>query len=284
MDNFTGRCAVITGGASGIGLGLAQHAAALGMKIILADIEEKALHSAAQTMPGTEVVPVVCDVSDPKQVAELLAKSIDSFGTVELLFNNAGVSGGGAVATTSLQDWQWVLGVNLMGVIYMLNAFVPAMIKQSEGHIVNTASIAGLATAPYMNPYNVSKHGVVTLSEGLFSELRNDNSNIGVSVLCPSYVQTNIHRAERNRPEDLSLGKSKEERMEMEESEMAIYDTLFREAMGPAAVAELVFDAIRSRQFYILTHPQGSHELVRQRMQAILDNGEPPLKAPDFPA
>ena len=280
MKDFKGKTAVITGAASGIGLGLAQHAAREGMNIVAADINSEILADAVKQLAPAEVLSVECDVSQPKQVEQLKQEAFDRFGAVHLLCNNAGVSGGASIAETSLEDWGWVLAVNLMGPIHVLHYFVPAMMKQDHGHIVNTASIAGLLSVPGMAPYNVSKHGVVTLSETLHSELHNAGSSLGVSVLCPSFVRTNIHHSERNRPSEWSAHHSREEQLAMEEGAMAVYDAIFRGAMPPETVAELVFGAVRKRQFYILTHPAGSKSGIEKRMRTILDDGVPSVKDP----
>ena len=190
MESFQGKVAVITGAASGIGRALAQRCVQEGMKVVLADIEE-----------GATVLGVRTDVAQAAEVAALAQRTLESFGAVHLLFNNAGVAAGGPLWEMSLQDWEWVLGVNLWGVVHGIRTFVPLLLQQgSEAHIVNTASIAGLVSTPGLGVYNVTKHSVVTLSETLYQELQQTGAPVHVSVLCPGWVNTRIHQAERNRP------------------------------------------------------------------------------------
>ncbi len=282
IRNFQDKVAVITGGASGIGLALARHAAAQNMRIVIADVEEEALAAAEKNLGegGAEVLALRCDVSRVGDVEQLLQQSLSRFGAVHFLCNNAGVSAGGACWETPLADWEWVLGVNLWGVIYGVRLFLPEMMKQEEGHILNTASLAGMLSVPDIAPYNVSKHGVVTLSETLYNELRNAESPIGVSVLCPSFVRTRIHLAERNRAVD---GRSEEETREVLRQAEEAYQDFFRGAMDPEAVAELSFAAARDNRFYVFTH-LGSEEKVEKRMRLILEGGNPDVKsAEEFP-
>jgi len=278
MDTFAGKTAVITGGASGIGLAMAQRFGADGMKLVLADIEGEALGVAADGLrsSGIDVVTQVTDVSDGDQVDELGRVALEAFGAVHLVCNNAGVGGGGLINTLTTADWQWVLGVNLWGVIHGMRVFLPMLMEQGEGHIVNTASVAGLFAAPFMGPYNASKFAVVAISETAFNELAMTGSNVGVSVLCPSWVKTRIHESARNRPDDLR-----------NEADDGVPDSVVAEAIAgfiaggltPEDVAEQVADAVAAKRFYILTHPD-SKEMVRQRMEAILDEAPPPFLLP----
>ena len=266
MQDLRNKVAVITGAASGIGLALADRALEEGMRIVLADVETAPLEQAARTLEGAggEVLAVPCDVSKADAVADLAKRTLDRFGGVHLLFNNAGVGSGGPAWEQSLADWQWVLGVNLMGVVHGIHTFVPIMLAQGEpAHIVNTASMAGLVTTPGLAAYNVSKHSVVTLSETLALELAERGAPIKVSVLCPGWVNTRIAEAERNRPGGPGAGAMNE----------AMRKAIAR-GLPAEQVADLVFAAVRSGKFYILTHPSWK-PLIRQRMQAILDEGDP---------
>ncbi len=285
MKDFSGKVAVITGGASGIGFGLAKKAVAEGMKVVIADIEENALKTAAANLAelGGDVLPVKTDVSDADSVQALADKTLEHFGAAHVLFNNAGVGGGGCLWELDKKDWDWVLGVNLYGVIHGVSAFTKHMVAQKEGHIVNTASIAGLMSAPGTSTYTVSKHAVVALSESLYGELRNAEANVGVSVLCPAFVNTNIFAYERNRPEDKAIAQTEEEKAIAKATEEASA-TFFAQTMSPESVAEKAFEAISDDQFYILTHPIGSKEQVEKRMRTILDGGNPSVAGPqDFP-
>src|SRR5438067_2268497 len=205
MKDLKGKVAVVTGGASGIGNGMATRFAEEGMKVVLADVEEGPLADAEKklTDAGATVLAVPTDVSKGDQMDALAAKTFETFGTAHVVCNNAGVATGGPMWQLTEADWQWVLGVNLWGVIHGVRVFAGRLVEQGEGHIVNTASIAGLTSAPLMGPYDVSKHGVVTLSETLASELALHGSPVKVSVLCPGWVNTRIHEADRNRPSEL---------------------------------------------------------------------------------
>lgn len=277
MESFEGKVAVITGAASGIGRALAQRAVQEGMKVVLADIEEGALRvtAAALQAQGATVLSVRTNVAQAEEVAALAQRTLDAFGTVHLLFNNAGVAANGPLWTMSLQDWEWVLGVNLWGVVHGIRTFVPLLLQQGiEAHIVNTASIAGLVSTPGLGVYNVSKHGVVTLSETLYQELQQTGAPVHVSVLCPGWVNTRIHEAGRNRPADLHNPP-----MTTSVDQAATsFDQAMQEAiengMSAEEVAVQVFAAIRERRFYILTHPP-FQKLVQRRMAAILAGANP---------
>ena len=203
MEDLQGKVAVITGGASGIGRAVADRAVAEGMKIVLADIEQGPLEAAVDDLTGNgaEALGVVTDVSDAASVRALRDRALDRFGAVHLVHNNAGIGLGGPIWEVSEADWRWILGVNLWGVVHGVAAFTPLLIEQGEGHIVNTASIAGLIAAPFLGPYNATKQAVVAISETLYKDLQTVGAPVGVSVLCPGFVQTRIAESERNRPD-----------------------------------------------------------------------------------
>ena len=284
MKDFSKKIAVVTGGASGIGLALARHALGLGMNVVIADIEPAALDLAVIDLDGGDrLKAVLTDVADGKAVAALARITEETFGTAHILFNNAGVGGGGPIWEQTEADWKWLLGINLWGVIHGMRAFTPQMIAQGEGHIVNTASIAGLMSAPGTSTYTVSKHAVVALSEVLYGDLRNASANVGVSVLCPSFVNTRVHDFERNRPDTNDAAISPEQLAEQQAIAEATAD-FFKTALAPEVVAAQVFEAITAEQFYILTHAQGSKVQVEKRMRGILDNHNPTFTGPeDFP-
>jgi NAD(P)-dependent dehydrogenase (short-subunit alcohol dehydrogenase family) len=278
MDTLEGKTAVITGAASGIGLGLARRFGADGMKLVLADVESDALERAADGLrsSGVEVVTQVTDVSEGEQVDALGRAALDAFGAVHLVCNNAGVGGGGQMNTLTTADWQWVLGVNLWGVIHGMRVFAPMLVEQGEGHIVNTASVAGLFAAPFMGPYSASKYAVVAISETAYNEFALAGSAVGISVLCPSWVKTRIHESDRNRPADLRNADDDSDASSMVAEAVA---GLIAGGISPGAVADQVADAIAAKRFYILTHPD-SREMIRQRMEAILADGPPPFLLP----
>lgn len=284
MKELQNKVAVITGAASGIGLGIARLAASKGMKLVLADIEQKPLEQAAEELAAhcPDILTVPTDVSNAGQMDTLAEKTLDHFGSIHLLVNNAGVGGGGCMWELDTAYWEWVLGVNLWGVIHGVRTFTKHMVAQNEGHIVNTASIAGLMSAPGMGPYNVSKHAVVTLSETLAGELRNAQANVGVSVLCPSYVDTKIYAAERNRPVPEAMKNDPariEEQKQIEEAGAAFFST----ALSTADLAQMVFNAVEEQQFYILTH-KGTKAQVEKRLKTILEDGQPNVSGPEeFP-
>lgn len=253
MQTPRGSTAVITGAASGIGLALGQRAAAEGMNVVLADVDEAGLAQAAETLDGAPqdgVVTVRCDVSDPEAVEALATTAYDRFGSVELLCNNAGVGGGGTVAELSRKDWEWVLGVNLWGVIHGVTSFLPRM-QESGGpaHVVNTASMAGFFATAGMAPYAVSKFGVVALSESMRAELA--GTAVGVSVLCPGWVSTRIHESERNRPAELTV-----ERPPRAEEMRDMIRQVIESGLPASAVADAVFGAVQADRFWIFTHPE----------------------------
>jgi NAD(P)-dependent dehydrogenase (short-subunit alcohol dehydrogenase family) len=277
MKEFQGKVAVVTGAASGIGRALAERCAHEGMKVVLADIEEQALMQASQELKstGTDILAVQTDVSKAGDMEALAQKTLATYGAVHLLFNNAGVGAGSTIWESTLADWEWVMGVNLWGVIHGIHTFVPLMLKQNtEAHIVNTASSAGLISGPGLGIYKVTKHGVVTLSETLYHELALSGAKIKVSVLCPGFVNTHIMDAERNRPVQLQNDPAE---ASISPQNVAIYQWLqqsVQAGMPPHQVAAIVFNAIRDEKFYILTHPEVK-EAVQVRMEDILQDRNP---------
>lgn len=273
MLELSGRVAVITGAASGFGREFARLGASQGMKLVLADVDRAGLAALERELAGTPCITVPTDVSRAEDVAQLAQRTMKEFGAVHLLFNNAGVGSGGLIWESSLADWQWVLGVNLWGVIHGIREFVPLMLAQDcECHVVNTASVAGLLSPPGMGVYNVSKHAVVTLSETLFHDLRLAGSKIGASVLCPAFVPTGIHQSERNRPEELRNAEplTASQRTAREATTKAVTSG----RVTAAQVAELTFEAIRANRFYVLSHPK-ILDSVGLRLQDILELRNP---------
>ena len=271
MKDLQGKVAVITGGASGIGRAVAERAAGEGMKIVLGDIEEGPLKEAVDELTGrgVEALGVVTDVSDAASVRELRDRTLDRFGAVHLVHNNAGIGLGGPIWEVSEEDWRWILGVNLWGVINGVAAFVPALIEQGEGHVVNTASIAGLIAAPFLGPYNATKQAVVAISETLYKDLQAVGAPVGVSVLCPGFVRTRIAESERNRP-PWAPGRDVPGADELRGAVRSMVDG----GIEAAAVAERVIDAVRADTFYILTHPE-LDDAVATRFEDIMV-GRPP--------
>lgn len=274
MKEFTGKTAVVTGAASGIGFALAERFAAARMQVVLADIEKDALDRAVRALEERQfrVIGVVTDAMRKDSVAELAERAIAEFGRVHVLCNNAGVvsrnDGTKPLWEIADADWQWVMGVNYWGVLYGLQAFVPHMISHGEsGHIVNTASLAALM--PGGGPYGVSKHGVLALSESLFHDLRLRGTAIGASVLCPGFVNTQIFDAERNRPGDLALG-----RAPTSPGMLEMAKAMLAQGKQPAEVADIVFRSIEEDRFYILPHPAWD-SMLRQRIDGVLARGAP---------
>ena len=279
MQELAGKVAVITGGASGIGFGMAERFAAEGMRLVLADIEEDVLATAAERLRagGAETLAVPTDVGDAGSMDALAERTLDHFGAVHVVCNNAGVGGRGRMWELGVNDWEFVLRVNLWGVIHGVRVFTPHLIEQDEGHIVNTASMAGLVSVAGTGPYNVSKHGAVTLSETLHAELRDAGSQVGVSVLCPGIVRTNLRHSERNRPAALRDLDPEELQARTERTPGFVRAPMT--SLPPELVAERVLEAIRVRRFYILTHedPEGA---IERRMRAILEDGTPDIVRP----
>ena len=256
MEDLAGKTAVITGGASGMGRAFATRFGAAGMNLVLADVEVPALDTAVAelTAAGVNVIGVPTDVSRRSDMDELAAAAEAAFGDVHIVCLNAGVGGGnGSMETLTEADWAWTLGVNLWGIIHGVAAFVGGMKERNEGHVVITASIAGHTSFPGMGPYNVSKHAAVTIAETLFSELRDADSAVGVSCLCPGIVSTNIITSERNRPEELRQPIIAPELPPEAAAAAGAMMDIFTTAKPPAEVAELVHDAVVNRQFYVFT-------------------------------
>ncbi|HZR82835.1 MAG TPA: SDR family NAD(P)-dependent oxidoreductase [Candidatus Binatia bacterium] len=285
MVELDGKVAVVTGAASGIGRSLAARFADVGMRVVLADVEQPALDDAAHEAATRDAraIAVRTDVSSADDVEALARRTIDAFGAVHVVCNNAGVAWSGAVWEATLEDWTWVLGVNLWGVIHGVRSFVPRLLAQGGfGHVVNTASMSGLVCLPDMGVYNASKHAVVAISETLHHDLRQRGSAIGVSVLCPGYVDTRIMDSARNRPPDLAATRPDAREAapnaatdEDREARRAATRAALR-AVGrtPTEVAARVLDAIQTGRFYVLTHPERK-DGVRTRMEAILEETDP---------
>jgi NAD(P)-dependent dehydrogenase (short-subunit alcohol dehydrogenase family) len=278
MKEFNDRVAVVTGGASGIGRAMAERFAADGMKVVLADVEDQALGAAVHQLQeaGAKVIGVKTDVADAAQVAALARRTLDEFGAVHIVCNNAGVGGSAAPSwELPLETWQWVMGVNLWGVIHGIREFVPIMLKQgTEGHVVNVASMAGLITSPLLAPYYATKHAVVALSECLHYELMASGAPVHASVLCPGFVKTNIMESDRNCPDDLRVEARPKSPIEIAMEEA--FRKQIESGMPAADVANLVVEAIRNDKFYIFPHAD-MLELYREYSQGVTDRRNPVL-------
>lgn len=275
MKTLRGKVAVVTGAASGLGRAMALAFAREGMRVALADVDEANLAHTAQAARalGVEALAVRVDVAKGAEVDAFAARTVAVFDGVHVVCNNAGVSPVGAAWENSVADWEWTLGVNLWGVIHGVRAFVPQLIAQGEGHVVNTASVAGLISPPGLGVYNVTKHAVVALSETLQHDLRLRGANVGVSVLCPAYVPTGIADSERSRPSALANAP----RAQSDAQRAA--DAMMRKAVASGKisadqVATTVVDAIRRERFYILTHARIT-PAIRARMEDILEARAP---------
>ncbi|HEX6956585.1 MAG TPA: SDR family NAD(P)-dependent oxidoreductase [Ferrovibrio sp.] len=266
-----GKVAVLTGAGSGFGRELALLCAGRGMKLVLADIQAAALDETLSLLPaGTDALPVICDVAKADQVMALADRTDQRFGATHLLFNNAGVSVGGFSWATTEADWQWVLGVNLMGVVHGVRAFVPRMLEAgTPAHVVNTASAAGFVSVPGSSIYCVSKHAVVTFSECLHHELRSEDAKINVSVLCPAFVSTGILDSARNRPAELAEANPTAAHF-AERRRQAITSG----RLSAADIAAAVADAVAANRFYILPHEK-IKRAIEIRMRDILDGRQP---------
>ena len=276
-----GGTAVITGAASGFGLEASRLAARRGMRVVMADVQADALEAAAAEIRGlgATVLPFRLDVSKAAEVDALGAATRQAFGVPSFVFNNAGVGGGGLVWEHSARDWEWVIGVNLMGVAHGVRVFTPMMLEAAaadpawRGHIVNTASMAGLLNAPNMGVYNASKHAVVSLSETLYQDLSLVTAQVRAHVLCPYFVPTGIHRSERNRPGALAEPGARPTRSQIVAQAMSDR-AVTRGKVSAAQVAQFVFDALEADRFYIYSHP-GSLAGVQVRMEDVMSGRNP---------
>ncbi|MEO8021265.1 SDR family oxidoreductase [Polaromonas sp.] len=279
ITNFKGKTAVLTGAGSGFGLECARIGAKLGMNLVLADVQQDALDNAAaeMTAAGAQVLAFRLDVSKAAEVEALGAAVLARFGAPHFVFNNAGVGAGGLIWENTLKDWEWVIGVNLMGVAHGVRVFTPMMLDAAkkdpswQGHIVNTASMAGLLNAPNMGIYNVSKHAVVSMSETLYQDLALVTDQISASVLCPFFVPTGISQSQRNRPDELPAAKPTKSQL--------VGQAMSDKAVGSgkvtaADVAQKVFDAVAANQFYIYSHPKAIGS-VQTRLEDILQARNP---------
>ncbi|WP_341922668.1 SDR family oxidoreductase [Polaromonas sp. YR568] len=279
ISDFKGKTAVLTGAGSGFGLECARIGARLGMNLVLADVQQDALDKATaeMTAAGAQVLAFRLDVSKAAEVEALGAAVLARFGAPHFVFNNAGVGAGGLIWENTLKDWEWVIGVNLMGVAHGVRVFTPMMLEAAkkdpawQGHIVNTASMAGLLNAPNMGIYNVSKHAVVSMSETLYQDLALVTDQISASVLCPFFVPTGISQSQRNRPDELPAARPTKSQL--------IGQAMSDKAVGSgkvtaADVAQKVFDAIAANQFYIYSHPKAIGS-VQTRLEDILQARNP---------
>ncbi len=267
MKDLAGKTAFVTGGASGIGFAMAEAFLREGMNVMLADIEEEALAAAAEKLGGgnAPVRSLVCDVAVREAVNEAAQETISQFGNVHIVCNNAGIGGGGAFGTIDPGDWDWTLAVNISGVVYGIETFLPHMQEHGEGgHFVNTASMAGMLSIPGMGPYNASKFAVVSMSETLDAELA--ETNVGVSVLCPGFVRTHIYESGKHR--QAQFGGAKADATGGNQERAAEVADMVRSGLDPALVANRVIECIRDEELYIFTHPDFL-PLVRDRFARI---------------
>ena len=279
ITDFKGKTAVLTGAGSGFGLECARIAAQRGMNVVLVDVQQDALHAADAeiTALGAQTLAFKLDVSSADQMETMAQAVFERFGAPHLVFNNAGVGSGGLIWENTLKDWEWVMGVNVMGVVHGLRNFTPMMLAAAaadpawRGHIVNTASMAGLLNAPNMGVYNVSKHAVVSLTETLYQDLQLVTDQVGASVLCPFFVATGIAQSRRNRPDELKAGKPTKSQL--------IGQAMTGKAVGSGKVsalevATMVFDAVAANHFYIYSHPKAIKS-VQTRMEDVLQSRNP---------
>ena len=279
IQDFKDKTAVLTGAGSGFGLECARIGARLGMNLVLVDVQQDALDKATAEISatGVRVLARKVDVSDQAQMEALAADVEETFGAPHFVFNNAGVGSGGLIWENSVKDWEWVLGVNLWGVVHGVRLFTPMMLAAAKkdpawrGHIVNTASMAGLLTPPNMGIYNVSKHAVVSLTETLYQDLKLVSDQVSASVLCPYFVPTGISQSHRNKPAELADEKATQsQRIGQAMSDKAVSSG----KVTAAEVAQLVFDAITADRFYIFSHPRALGN-VRARMEGIVNQTNP---------
>jgi NAD(P)-dependent dehydrogenase (short-subunit alcohol dehydrogenase family) len=278
ISDFKGKTAVITGAGSGFGLAVARIGASLGMRLVLIDVQQDSLDAASAELQaaGVQTLAFRLDVSDAAQM-EAMADSVKAqWGAPHLVFNNAGVGSGGLIWENSTQDWDWVLGVNVMGVVHGVRLFTPMMLEAAaqdaawQGHIVNTASMAGLLNPPNMGVYNVSKHAVVALSETLYQDLRLVTGQIGASVLCPYFVDTGISQSFRNRPAGMDGSPTRSQQVQHAMISKAVASS----KVSASEVAQLVFDAVARNQFYIYSHPKAIGA-VQTRLEDLVQARNP---------
>ena len=279
ITDFKNKTAVLTGAGSGFGLECARIGAKLGMNLVLLDVQQDALDAAALEMKaaGADVLAVKIDVANAAQMEAMAAQVFERFGAPHLVFNNAGVGSGGLIWENSVKDWEWVLGVNVMGVAHGVRLFTPMMLAAAkadaawQGHIVNTASMAGLLNAPNMGVYNVSKHAVVSLSETLYQDLSLVTDQISAAVLCPFFVATGISQSHRNRPTELRGSKPTQSQLV---GQAMSNKAVSSGKVSAADVAQMVFDAVSSNQFYIYSHPKAIKS-VQTRLEDIVQTRNP---------
>ncbi len=279
MKDLEGRVAVVTGAASGIGRALAERFGAEGMRLVLADVEAEPLEAVARALQesGSEVEMSTVDVREPAALEDLAGRCESRFGAAHVLCNNAGVAVGGLTWEVPPEEWDWIVGVNLLGVVNGIRAFVPRMIASGqEAHVVNTASIAGLTAPSLMSPYNATKHAVVALSETLLADLRTAGAAIGVSVLCPGWVRTRIHEADRNWPGGRDAEATPDP---VAEAAREMFGAMVNGGMAAEDVASSVIEAIRGQRFWIRTHSE-MEPAVRARCEAIIAEETPTLTSP----
>jgi NAD(P)-dependent dehydrogenase (short-subunit alcohol dehydrogenase family) len=280
MESLQGKTAVVTGGASGMGRAFSERFAKAGMRVVLADIEAGALDAAIEELRdgGAEAIGVRTDVSSEADMRALAARAIAEYGAVHVVCLNAGVAGGnGPIETLTAADWQWTFGVNLWGIVHGVGAFLPHLKEHGDGHIVITASIAGLTSFPGAAPYNTTKHAAIAIAETMFAELRDAGSTVGVSCLCPGIVRTRIIDSERNRPEELRRplvpAEPTDDQLQMHKAVLEV----FGEAKPPREVADLVHDAVVDKRFWIFTDEVYTPSIV-ERLDSIRDRVDPPAR------
>ena len=276
MKDFNSKTAVVTGAASGIGLSIAKKLAEEGMQVVLSDIDKVSLEESVKKLKQNKynVTGITANVLDKNSVELLFESSVERYGNIHILCNNAGITsdpGGKAIWEIEKQDWDWIMGVNFYGVLYGLQAFVPHMIEHGEnGHIVNTASLVGLIPIS-RDPYGISKKSTIALTEYLSLDLIQRNANIGASVLCPGFTNTNLAKSENNRPKDLKLNNTIHNGV----TEWDELDTFLKQGKDPKEIAETVYEGIKENIFYIFTHPAWDNN-IRIYLEGILSRGESP--------